>query len=182
MNLATLCQRAIVSIDARRPLREAAQAMLEHHVGTVVVTSTAEGHTEVVGVLTDRDLAIACVARALAPAEVLAGAIASRPVICVAASRSVAQAADAMRAAGVRRLLVRGDHGQVCGLLSSDDLLAALVEPLQVLARSFAAEIDHERTRGNGDWCDNDAGPVFLQTSASTEPPASSHPMVDEAA
>jgi predicted transcriptional regulator len=39
MNLSALCQRAMVTIDAPRPLRDAAKAMLEHHVGTVVVTT-----------------------------------------------------------------------------------------------------------------------------------------------
>jgi len=38
----------------------------------------------------------------------------------------------------------------VIGLPASDDVLAALVEPLQVLVRSIGAGIERERTRGNG--------------------------------
>lgn len=163
MNLAALCQRAIVTVDAHRPLRDAAQAMLEHHVGAVVVTSSSEGHPRVVGVLTDRDLAVACVARTLDPAVVLSGAVASQPVICIAASRGPAEAVEAMRAAGVRRLLVRDDERHVVGLLSSDDLLAALVDPLRALATSYGAGIEHERTRSEGATCDVDAGPLFLR-------------------
>jgi hypothetical protein len=68
-----------------------------------------------------------------------------------------------MRAAGVRRLLVRDDERQVVGLLSSDDLLAALVDPLRTLATSYGAGIEHERTRSEGATCDVDAGPLFLR-------------------
>jgi CBS domain-containing protein len=169
MNLSTLCQRAMVTIDAQRPLRDAAKAMLEHHVGTVVVTATSDGRPEVLGLVTDRDLAIACVARALDPAQVLAGAIASRPVVCIASSSSPAQAVEAMHAAGVRRLLVRDGQAQVVGLLSSDDLLAALVDPLQILARSFGAGIEHERTRGDGAACDAVTGPLYLREGSLPE-------------
>ncbi len=163
MNLAALCQRAIVTVDAHRPLRDAAQAMLEHHVGAVIVTSSSEGRPQIVGVVTDRDLAIACVARALDPAQVLTGAVASRPVVCIAASRGPAEAVEAMRAAGVRRLLARDDERQVVGLLSSDDLLVALLDPLQNLVKSYGAGIEHERTRSDGATCDIDAGPLFLR-------------------
>jgi CBS domain-containing protein len=169
MSLAALCQRAIVTVDAHRPLRDAAQAMLEHHVGAVVVTSSSEGRPEVVGVLTDRDLAIACVARALDPAKVLSGAVASGPVICIAASRGLPEAVEAMRSAGVRRLLVRDDERQVIGLLSSDDLLAALLEPLHALAMSYGTGIENERTRGNGAACDLEAGPLFVRHEQATD-------------
>ncbi len=169
MNLSAMCQRAMVTIDAHRSLRDAAKAMLEHHVGTVVVTTATDGRPEVVGLVTDRDLAIACVARELDPAEVLAGAIASRPVVCIASSSTPAQAVEAMHVAGVRRLLVRDREGQVVGLLSSDDLLAALVDPLQMLARSYGAGIERERTRGDGAAHDVAAGPLYLRGEASHE-------------
>jgi CBS domain-containing protein len=169
MDLATSCQRAIVTIDAQRPLRDAATLMLEHHVGTIVVTTASEGRPQVVGLLTDRDLAIAYIAHALDPAQVLAGAVASRPTVYIASSSSVAQAVEAMRAAGVRRLLVRDALGQVVGLLSSDDLLATLVEPLQVLARSYGAGIERERARGEGAAYATATGPVYLRDTANRE-------------
>jgi CBS domain-containing protein len=164
MNLEPLCQRAIVTIDGHRPIREAAQMMLEHHVGTVVVTEGSEGQQQVVGLVTDRDLALACVARMLDPAQVLVGAIASRPVACIPVTSTAAQAAEAMQAAGVRRLLVRDEQDQVIGLLASDDVLAALVEPLQALVRSVGAGIERERTRSNGAPFAMVDGPLYLRT------------------
>jgi CBS domain-containing protein len=164
MDIEALCQRAIVTIDGRRPIRDAAQLMLEHHVGTVVVTTTSEGQQQVVGLVTDRDLALACVARTLDPSQVLVGAVASRPIACIPATSTAAQAAEAMHAAGVRRLLVRDEQGQVIGLLASDDVLAALVEPLQVLVRSIGAGIERERTRSSGAPFAMVDGPMYLRT------------------
>lgn len=154
MDLVPLCQRAVVAVDAGRTLRETAQTMFEHHVGAVVVTRAAG---EVVGLVTDRDLTLACVARALDPAAVLVGAIVQGPPVSVPASHTPAQAADAMQAAGVRRLLVRHLDGTVVGLLSSDDLLPALIAPLQALASSFGAGIERERGRGHDGLYDSGA-------------------------
>jgi len=143
MELATLCQRALVTVDASCTLREVAREMLAQHVGAIVVTRSTDGLQDVVGVVTDRDLAMACVARSLDPGAVLVGAIASNPPVCIAATHSAAQAA------GVRRLLVREPDGRVLGLLSSDDLLEALVAPLRTLAQGFHSGIERERGRGD---------------------------------
>ena len=147
MNIGSLCRRAIVTIDATSTLREAAQKMLTHHVGTIVVTTPYEDRQDILGLVTDRDLAVGCVAHELDPSAVLVGAIASRPLIYALASSSPAEAADVLRNAGVRRLLVCDDEGQLVGLLSTDDLLVALVEPLRALAGSFRAGIEREQSR-----------------------------------
>src|SRR4051812_37913437 len=73
---------------------------------------------------------------------VSAGAIASWPLLAVPA----AEAAEAMPGAGVRRLVVVDGDGSIVGLLPSDDLLQALVEPLKMLATSFRAAIAREES------------------------------------
>jgi len=62
MNIGSLCRRAIVSIDTGCTLRQAAKLMLSNHVGALLVTVEADGRRDAVGLVTDRDLAIACVA------------------------------------------------------------------------------------------------------------------------
>ena len=93
MNVGSLCKRAIVTIDAECTLREAAQKMLEQHVGAIVVTTRSGDRRDVLGLVTDRDLALSCVAHDLNPAEVLVGAIASRDLVCVLSSSSPTEAA-----------------------------------------------------------------------------------------
>ena len=41
MNIGSICQREIVTIDADASLREAAAVMRERHVGALVVTDAA---------------------------------------------------------------------------------------------------------------------------------------------
>jgi len=144
MNMGQLCKRAIVAIDAAATLRDAARLMRAQHVGALVVTSALDGRCDAVGVLTDRDIADAVASHDIAAAaETRVGAIASRPIRTVPAAAGAAQAAEAMLAAGVRRLIVV-DDGALVGVVSSDDLLQALIEPLQALAASFRAGIARE--------------------------------------
>lgn len=51
-----------------------------------------------------------------------------------------------MQAAGVRRLLVTGGTGQVVGLLSADDLLAAMAAEVGALAQALRSGIHREST------------------------------------
>lgn len=134
--------------------------MQSQHVGALLVTAESDGHRDAVGLVTDRDLAMACVARNLMPGEVFVGAVASRPLVSIPASADAAQAAELLRTAGVRRLVVDAE-GQVCGLLSSDDLLDALIAPLQSLAAAFRADIAREESL-RATLMSSSPRPVFL--------------------
>ena len=61
MNVGSLCKRAIVAIDGGATLREAAKLMLVRHVGALLVTVEGDGRRDALGLVTDRDLVIACV-------------------------------------------------------------------------------------------------------------------------
>ena len=146
MKVGSLCKRTIVAIDAGATLREAAKLMVAQHVGALLVTVEAEGRRDALGLVTDRDLVIASVARELAPSEIFVGAIATQPLVSINAASSASDAAALMHGSGVRRLLVTDDHGEVAGLLSSDDLLDALLEPLKVLASALRINVAREET------------------------------------
>ena len=146
MKVGSLCKRAIVAVDAGATLRVAAKVMLARHVGALLVTVEGDGRRDALGLVTDRDLVIACVARELAPSEVFVGAIATQPLVSITASASASDAASLMQSSGVRRLLVTDDHGEVIGLLSIDDLLDALLEPLQMLAGALRVNVAREET------------------------------------
>lgn len=146
MKVGSLCKRAIVAVDAGATLRQAAKVMLARHVGALLVTVESDGRRDALGLVTDRDLVIASVARELAPSEVFVGAIATQPLVSIAATSTASEAAALMHSSGVRRLLVIDDYGEVTGLLSSDDLLDALLEPLQMLAAALRVNVAREET------------------------------------
>ncbi len=145
MNIASLCKRPIVSIEAHAKLRDAARLMREQHVGALVVTVAQEAGREVaLGIVTDRDLAIEVLSRDLAPGEVNVGALAKRELVSVPGSQGVSEAVAVMREAGVRRLLVTDDAGRLTGFISFDDLLDALATDVAGLAGAVRAGVARE--------------------------------------
>lgn len=161
MNLESLCQHELVTIDTNATLPEAAARMRERHVGCLLVTSDEGGGPQAVGVLTDRDLAIEVVARGLAPADLRVGQIATSTIVTVPGSAGVHDAVEVMSNAGVRRLLVTdGQHG-VIGILSVDELVGAISAQLAGLSRALRSGIARE-TGERRALSTPPARPVFL--------------------
>ncbi|NML18199.1 CBS domain-containing protein [Azohydromonas caseinilytica] len=147
MKIGDVCRHEVVSIDAHAPLREAAALMRSQHVGALVVTETGpQGMHQVIGVLSDRDLAIEVLARGADAAELKVGQLAQRRLAAIPADADVAAAATSMRKAGVRRLLVHAADGRLAGFVSSDDLLEAMAAQLGELAQALRAGIERERS------------------------------------
>lgn len=145
MDLASLCTREVVGIDARASLREAAALMCEEHVGALVVM-TADEPPQVVGLVTDRDLALEGLGRPGDPGDLKVGHVAKSPPLAVPASAGAAEAIEAMEKAGVRRLLVVDPDGGVVGIVSSDDLLCAVAGELETLSRALRGNIEREKS------------------------------------
>ncbi|HSX92496.1 MAG TPA: CBS domain-containing protein [Hydrogenophaga sp.] len=144
MNIASLCRRAAVAIDADTPLEEAALLMFDEHVGALLVV-TGDNPPKVVGVVTDRDIVVDAVARRPALGDGLRiGHLAKSPPLAVQGTAGVHEAAAAMEQAGVRRLLVVDDDGGVIGVVSLDDLLVAVAEDLRLLASALRKGLAHE--------------------------------------
>lgn len=134
MNVDSICTHEVVSLDGNEPLQRAALLMREHHVGAVVVTTPHEDGVQVAGIVTDRDLAIEVLARGGDASQVPVGRLLQGPPAGIAAGADLAEAMQAMQAAGTRRLLVHDERGLLAGVLSLDDLLPALLSPLAGLA------------------------------------------------
>lgn len=162
MSIGKFCRHEVVSIDAQASLREAAALMRSQHVGALVVTAHGpQGAPQVVGVLSDRDLAIEVLARDADAGVLTVAQVASRKLVAVPAAAGVGEAAAAMREAGVRRLLVTEADGRLCGFVSSDDLLQALAEQLGTLAQALHSGIERER-RERAALARPAAHPLFL--------------------
>lgn len=144
MNVENLCKRQVVSIDASATLRDAAALMRAEHVGALLVTVADGNRPRAVGMVTDRDLAVEILARDVDTHELRIGQLASRGLVSVPAEASVSQAIEAMEAAGVRRLIVTAEGGEITGLLSADDLLEAVAGELAGLSRALRKGIARE--------------------------------------
>jgi signal-transduction protein with cAMP-binding, CBS, and nucleotidyltransferase domain len=144
MDIATLCDREVVSVPASASIRQAASAMRDQHVGALAVTDpNAPGR--VIGIVTDRDLVLDVLATGRPVEGEPIGAVCRTELAGVPATASLQECVEAMRRANVRRLLVMGADGAVVGLVSMDDLLQAVANELHALAATVRTEVLAER-------------------------------------
>ncbi|MBL8286442.1 MAG: CBS domain-containing protein [Rubrivivax sp.] len=145
MTVASLCSREIASLDRSETLPLAARLMREQHVGTVVVTEERGDGVHVVGIVTDRDLAIEGLARGAAACTMQVGMLLSGgPLVSVAEQADIGEAIALMQGSGVRRLLVRDAEGHLVGVISFDDLLRVCGAQLAALAQVPGRGRQHE--------------------------------------
>src|SRR3954471_16897330 len=116
MQVSDVMTHPVVTADARDSLRQVGELMRDRNVGTVVIV---EGDGPV-GVVTDRDLALAVVADGVDP-ETPAAAHASRPLVTGAVEMDLEEAAALMVQHRIRRLPLLRDE-QLAGIVSIDDV------------------------------------------------------------
>jgi CBS domain-containing protein len=140
MNVSDFSNPFVATVSRATPLTDAARLMREQHVGSlVVVDETGTGRVPV-GILTDRDIVVAVVAREVDPRALTAGDVMSNDLATVRPTDSAADALERMRRRGVRRLPVVAENGTLAGIVTIDDLLAAVADELGALVRAISAE------------------------------------------
>src|SRR5688572_7907360 len=146
MSLERYRSSRIVALNAHASAHDAACAMENNHVGVVIV----QDHGQLVGILTDRDLALRVIGYQLDPTETqIADVMTPRPA-WVSINESEQAAISMMRDHHVRRLPIV-ENDRVVGLVTLDDLILSLNAPPQHLAeivRSQLAEPARLKPRG----------------------------------
>jgi CBS domain-containing protein len=127
--------RDVVTAAPQDCLADVARLMDRHNVGAVVVV---ENH-QVVGIVTDRDLALEMGARGRRPETPVVRVMAT-PAMTLHQDEGVFAATQAMRDAGVRRLPVVDEDGRVTGIVTLDDLLHVLARELYNLTQCIHSE------------------------------------------
>ena len=120
MKVSEIMSGEVYAIDEREPVIAAARLLKSMNLGALPVTGRGGA---LVGMLTDRDIALRCVAAGGDAREVRVGDIMSRGVRTASPDADVAEAAQSMRRGQVRRLPVV-EGGRIVGMLSLADLAA----------------------------------------------------------
>jgi CBS domain-containing protein len=147
MNVGRICSRGIVSVHRGASLGDAAELMKAHHVGALLVTDDAEGAGRAVGVVTDRDLVLYALAEGIGPTDACVEDVMTPAVATIAADAGLFEAAESMRASGVRRLAVSDENGTLVGIVSLDDIVDAIAAELGSLALALRSERAREQAR-----------------------------------
>jgi CBS domain-containing protein len=109
------------AVETDTSVREAARLMEGDDVGSLPVVET-EGAARLVGVLTDRDIALRVVAAGRDPETTRVSEVASRDVVTVTPDDDLDEALTRMARSQVRRLPVVVGDGELVGMLSQADL------------------------------------------------------------
>jgi CBS domain-containing protein len=133
VRISEVMTQPVVTADATATLGEVAELMRDRNVGSVVVVESERP----VGVVTDRDLALAVVAERAERSE-RAGEHATRPLVTGEVDMELEEAAALMVQHRIRRLpVLEGD--ELAGIVTIDDL-AVRAGDLQ-LAQRMTAEV-----------------------------------------
>lgn len=113
-------------IPAHETLDRAAQLMREHDVGALPVSANGDSD-RMVGIITDRDIVVGCVAKGHDPAKVTAGDLAQGTPRWIEAEADVDAVLEEMQTHRIRRLPVV-ENKKLVGMISEADLAQHLTE------------------------------------------------------
>ena len=147
LNAGDICTRIVTISYPSMAVNEAARLMRDHHVGSlVVVEELSPAERVVVGILTDRDIAMAVVAADRDPHGMRVGDVMSKDVLTAREPDSILDLLAAMRRKGVRRIPVTDPRGLLIGVVALDDVLEVVAQEMQAVATAVGASQKHERT------------------------------------
>ncbi len=132
MKIGAICTKEVDTATDSETVRTAAQRMAARNVGTLVVVDAKK---TVIGIVTDRDLALRVVAQGSDPNAVRVLDAMTTDVQTVFDHASIEDALSLMRAKGVRRLPVVLSDGRVAGIISLDDILSFIADEFAEVRR-----------------------------------------------
>lgn len=137
MSIGRICSRTVVMAAATESVATVARRMDEENVGAIVVVGR---DVRPIGIVTDRDVALRCAARALDAEATEVGAVMSEEVRTVDESTPIEEALRSMSKAAHRRLLVTGPEGALVGIVSVDDVVQLLAEEVALVSSLLRRE------------------------------------------
>ena len=127
--------RQVLVAAPEESVREAARRMQKADVGALVVVDSEQ---RPLGVLTDRDVALRCVADGRDPERTKISDLMTAPAVCVHEETPIEDALSRMLAIPARRLVVTDDAGLLVGILALDDVAELLAEESGQIGRLLA--------------------------------------------
>ncbi|MFB6094673.1 MAG: CBS domain-containing protein [Halanaeroarchaeum sp.] len=135
MPLEDLARADVVTAGPDATARDLAERLHGNNVGSVVI----EEQDRPLGIVTDRDLALAMADDGMDPSTATAADLMTEDPVTAAATDGTFELCAQMRDAGVRRMpVVDGD--ELVGIVTFDDVIQLLADELQHLATIAATE------------------------------------------
>jgi CBS domain-containing protein len=121
MRIQDIMTRNPASVTGDATVREAAQVMLREEIGLVPVIK-GSGDNTLVGVITDRDIAIRCVAEGKDGTSRVRDVMSADDLATCTQNDDVESVMGAMRSEKVRRIPIVDERGSLVGIVSQADV------------------------------------------------------------
>lgn len=118
-----IMHRGCVTVGSDVTVTEAARILQREGIGALPVRGESDSMR---GMITDRDIAIKCVAARHDPTRTAVSAIASEPLIFIDSDATAREALDVMEEHRIKRLPVAGIKGGIIGMISQADIARRL--------------------------------------------------------
>jgi CBS domain-containing protein len=139
MSLERFCRKPIATISPKQSIHDAAVRMRDQHVGAIVVVED----NRPVGIVTDRDIVLRGLLEGRDPETTPVRDVMSRNPTVVRSDEKIDEAVNSIHAAGVRRLPIVDEKGQVVGMVTLDDLVVLIAGELSVAVGAVQANRGH---------------------------------------
>lgn len=150
MRIGDICTADVACVGLNATVQRAAESMRQCHVGALVVVSDdSNDERRPVGIVTDRDIVLKAVADDVDAKSLTVATIMTTSVATCKETADPFEAIDIMRRHGVRRLPVLSDNGRLVGLVSADDIYAAIMDDLSALSQALLQERVRELRQGS---------------------------------
>lgn len=126
----------LVVLSSKSPVLEAARAMENNSIGAIMV----EDSGRIVGIVTDRDLAVRALGHKLDPEKTTIAEVMTPSPLMLTLEDSREEAIALMQQRNVRRIPL-SENGRIVGMVTLDDLLLDEAAPLDELAAIVQAQI-----------------------------------------
>lgn len=118
MNISEIMAHVVRNVAPADPVQKAARLMRDYDIGCVPVCEQGR----LLGLLTDRDLAIRVLAQGELAGSVATAEVMTRDPVCCRIDDTVKQAAAIMERHHIRRLPVLDHQGRLAGIVSLGDI------------------------------------------------------------
>ena len=130
--LKNIMNRKVISVTRDQNVREVARLMAKEKVGAILVSDQHQP----VGIITDRDIAIKCVAENHQPEDCKASDLMTRSPATVKETDGLYDCIHQMREHRVRRIPVVDQNGNAVGIVTFSDLVGIISKEFSELAEA----------------------------------------------
>ena len=142
MSLHQFCRKPVVKILPEGSIADACRLMEENDVGCIIV----EGDGKLVGIITDRDVALKVAGTARDPLTTRVDEVMSPDPIRISVDRDVRSLTALLHAYHVRRIPIVDSFNEVLGIVTLDDLIGLLGDKMSEIGKAIAEEFaKHDR-------------------------------------